>query len=102
MVLMYSFVVLFSSKFHNHSHSFFSGHEFEKTTKTISFSSDHFDANDCVACHFLSSKNGFTPVEFHFEAFQMVSDSAVELSYSFQKLSSEILFFNLRAPPHFI
>ena len=101
LVSVYTFVVLFSAKFHHHSHSFFSETDFVKTEKSVKAFTNIFTENDCVACHFLTNKISFSPEEFSYQLLSFGDFSKTETTDIYKVISSEILFFNLRAPPQY-
>lgn len=101
LVSVYAFVVLFSAKFHHHSHGFFTGEEFSKTEKSVKAITKISGENDCIACHFLTNKISFTPEEFVFKIYsfeEILKNPTFQLSKEF---STEVRFFNLRAPPFY-
>lgn len=101
LVSVYAFVVLFSAKFHHHSHGFFHDGEFSKTEKSVKSFSKITGPNDCVACHFLTHKTSFSPEEFSYQIFPVEEGSQRESFYLCGEFSSDLRYFYLRGPPSF-
>ena len=99
LVSVYAFVVLFSARFHHHSHGFFTGNEFSKTEKSVKNFTQTSGENDCIACHFLTNKISFSPEQFAYEIFSFEENISVETFFLNREISTEVLYFNLRAPP---
>lgn len=101
LVSVYAFVVLFSAKFHHHSHGFFQDGGFSKTEKSVSSFSKITGPDDCVACHFLTHKISFSPEEFAYRIFPAEEGSQYETFYLCREFSSDLRYFYLRGPPVF-
>ena len=98
LVLMYAFVVLFSSKFHQHSHGYFS-FDHDANAKNIHSFAEKSASNDCVACHFLTHKNSHLPQEFQYSFNAEPVYSEEFASYFITEFFSETSTFYLRGPP---
>lgn len=102
LMLMYTFVVLFSSKFHHHTHGFFDQDAFENGEKYYSVYKDNTSVKDCIACHFINQNHSLHPLEFDFKVFVQKEDEKNLQGYLLQNYSLEVDFFRLRGPPSFV
>ncbi|MDO5615327.1 MAG: hypothetical protein Q4G16_03995 [Cruoricaptor ignavus] len=102
VALVYSFVVLFSMQFHQHSHEFSVENTFAKSEKNTSAITIGQDSHDCLACHFFSKNQGFVPIDFSVSFFSTEIFSSQNTDLDFAVGETLILFFNLRAPPVFL
>lgn len=98
VLLMYVFVLFFSSKFHQHSHGFFDldspGHG-----KKVHLNVEKSASNDCVACHFLTNKTSFLPEVFKFKAIALADDYSEKSLLILKESFAEIQLIRLRGPP---
>lgn len=99
LVAAYTFVVLFSAKFHTHTHSYFGSDKFQKSDKIASVKTHKSKENDCVACHFLSNKITFPSEDLQLFKPEKKSGSEAFFSTSENEFLKDISYFNLRGPP---
>lgn len=97
---VYLFATLFSSGFHRHHKGFHHNHSFKKGEKIFDVT-DQIHDNDCSVCHFITKKDGQTPLVFSFDFIKIEHFSIIQVVDIQEKPFTEYRLFGLRAPPYF-
>lgn len=99
---MYMMLVLFAPSLHqHHSSNNIKLSDVSKTEKQYSKASDSVTANDCLACHFLTTNHSIAPQDFNLT----IHDIFIQNKHNFyhvEAVAFQVKYtFPLRGPPAF-